>query len=483
MQKAILACVVAGMTWLPAAHGRDHQPQAVTPIALHAENPHYFHWRGRPTILITSGEHYGAVMNLDFDYRKYLETLAADGLNYTRIFSGAYVEPLGAFKIDRNTLAPPAGRFIAPWARSTTAGYANGGNKFDLSRWDDDYFRRLKDFVAYASARGIVVELSLFCPMYEEMQWQLSPMNAANNVNGVGKIGRTDVYALERNGALQAAQEALTRKLVTELNAFDNLFFEICNEPYFGGVTMAWQHRIADVIAETERALPARHLIAQNIANESAQINDPHPAVSIFNFHYATPPFAVGMNYGLGKVIGDDETGFRGTADAPYRTEGWEFILAGGGLYNNLDYSFVAGEEAGTFAFPPTQPGGGGVAFRAQMKTLRDFINAFDFIKMRPDISPVKGGVPIGARVQALVEPGRAMAVYLRRPVARVAEAPATPSAAELMIDFPEGEWLATWVDPVSGKATQAPSIRGGGIRTLSAPPFETDIALRIIRK
>ena len=53
---------------------------------------------------------------------------------------------------------------------------------------------------------------------------------------------------------LQAAQEALTRKLVTELNAFDNLFFEICNEPYFGGVTMAWQHRIADVIAETERA-------------------------------------------------------------------------------------------------------------------------------------------------------------------------------------------------------------------------------------
>ena len=483
MQKAILACVVAGITWLPGAHARDHQPQAVTPISLHAENPHYFQWRGRPTILITSGEHYGAVMNLDFDYRKYLETLAADGLNYTRIFSGAYVEPLGAFKIDRNTLAPPAERFIAPWARSTTAGYANGGNKFDLSRWDDNYFRRLKDFVAYASARGIVVELSLFCPMYEEMQWQLSPMNAANNVNGAGKVGRTDVYALEKNGALQAAQEALTRKLVTELNAFDNLFFEICNEPYFGGVTMAWQHRMADVIAETERALPARHLIAQNIANESAKINEPHPGVSIFNFHYATPPFAVGMNYGLGKVIGDDETGFRGTADAPYRTEGWEFILAGGALYNNLDYSFVAGEEAGTFAFPPTQPGGGGVAFRAQMKTLSDFINAFDFIKMRPDISPVKGGVPVGARVQALVEPGRAMAVYLRRPVARAAEAPAPPSAAELMIDLPEGEWVATWVDPASGKLTQAPSMRGGGIRTLSAPPFGTDVALRIVRK
>jgi hypothetical protein len=59
-------------------------------IRLHPDNPHYFLWRGRPTVLITSGEHYGAVINLDFDYRRYLDTLAAGGLNYTRVFSGAY---------------------------------------------------------------------------------------------------------------------------------------------------------------------------------------------------------------------------------------------------------------------------------------------------------------------------------------------------------------------------------------------------------
>ena len=37
-------------------------------IALHPDNPHYFLWRGKPTILVTSGEHYGALLNLDFDY-------------------------------------------------------------------------------------------------------------------------------------------------------------------------------------------------------------------------------------------------------------------------------------------------------------------------------------------------------------------------------------------------------------------------------
>src|SRR4051794_27408583 len=88
------------------------------PLALHTDNPHYFVFRGKPTVLVTSAEHYGAVLNLDFDYVKYLDTLAADGMNLTRTFSGSYAEPAGAFGIAENTLAPKPGRLIAPWVRS-----------------------------------------------------------------------------------------------------------------------------------------------------------------------------------------------------------------------------------------------------------------------------------------------------------------------------------------------------------------------------
>src|SRR5260370_14337050 len=145
---------------------------AAQPLALHPGNPHYFLFRGKPAILVTSGEHYGAVLNLDFDYKKYLDTLARDGLNNTRTFTGAYVEPPGAFKIEKNTLAPAPGRLICPWPRSRTPGYANGGNKFDLERWDDRYFARLEDFLAHAGKRGIVVELNLFTPMYADGPWK-----------------------------------------------------------------------------------------------------------------------------------------------------------------------------------------------------------------------------------------------------------------------------------------------------------------------
>src|SRR6266545_7118815 len=76
------------------------------PIALHPDNPHYFLWRGKPTVIITSGEHYGALLNLDFDFRKYLDTLARDQLNGTRTWSGAYAETGGNFNIANNTLNP-----------------------------------------------------------------------------------------------------------------------------------------------------------------------------------------------------------------------------------------------------------------------------------------------------------------------------------------------------------------------------------------
>src|SRR5437667_6081573 len=71
------------------------------PLALHPDNPHYFLFRGKPTVLVTSAEHYGAVLNRDFDYQKYLEELHAQGLDLTRTFTGVYAEDSKSFGITR----------------------------------------------------------------------------------------------------------------------------------------------------------------------------------------------------------------------------------------------------------------------------------------------------------------------------------------------------------------------------------------------
>jgi hypothetical protein len=470
--------------WLLAAMPGN----AADALRLHPENPHYLLFRGKPTLIIASGEHYGAVLNLDFDYTRYLTTLSQEGLNGTRTWVGAYCEPYGAFGIMRNTLAPRPNRFISPWARGRQPGYQNGGNRFDLSKWDNAYFKRLNDFLYQAGKRGIIVEVNLFCPFYEESMWQLSPMNPLNNVNRFGAIGRTNVYTLDKNNNLLDVQEALTRKVVTELNRFDNLYYEICNEPYFGGVTLEWQRHIAGVIVQTENGLGKRHLISRNIANEKAKVQDPEPALSILNFHYASPPDAVALNYDLNRVIGDNETGFRGTNDAPYRMEGWDFIVAGGGLFNNLDYSFTAGHEDGTFAPPASQPGGGGPALRRQLRFLGEFMRHFDLVHLQPLPALVVGGVPAGMTARALGQPGQDYIIYLRTapqrndnahpPAAKLAEGQVVLEAA-----LPEGEFDAQWFNPKDASLLRSEHVAAAANpMKLSAPAFEDDIVLAIRR-
>src|SRR5262249_24085198 len=149
------------------------------------------------------------------------------GMNYTRLFGGSYVEvPAKSFGILRNDLAPQPGRFIAPWVRSSEPGYEGGGNKFDLQKWNPEYFSRLHDFFTDASKRGIVVEITLFSSEYGDIQWNVSPFNRKNNVNHTDEIDWKKLNTLD-NGNILGYQEKYTRKLIQEASAYPNVIFEI----------------------------------------------------------------------------------------------------------------------------------------------------------------------------------------------------------------------------------------------------------------
>lgn len=290
-------------------------------------------------------------------------------------------------------------------------------------------------------------------------------MYSGNNLNGIGNVVGNEVYTLKHPELLRV-QDEMVRKIVIVLAQFDNLYYEVCNEPYFGGVTMEWQRHIVQTIVDAEKSLPHRHLISMNIANEKAEIRDADPAVSIFNFHYATPPVTVGMNYALNNVIGENETGFRGKDDVLYRSEAWEFMLAGGGLYNNLDYSFTAAHPTGTF-LEYTSPGGGSPELRHQLQTLKRFVESFDFIHMKPNKSMFTGTKDL--RIEALVKPGQQVAAYLFG-----------GKQTELHLDLPAGHYRLEWLDPVTGAASHSELHHAGGVVTLKVPEYHEDIALGI---
>lgn len=382
------------------------------PIRLHPLNPHYFQFQNQPTVLIGSTEHYGLLLNRAFNYLTYFNTLQADELNLTRVFSGVYCEPQGAFHIAQNTLAPEPGGLLCPWARSGEPGYINGGNKFDLNHWDPIYFARLRQMMEAAAARNIVVELTLFCVYYEDISWRYSPLHPDNHIQFLGEIERQNVLSLQNSAYLQV-QQAMVEKIVRELNSFDNLIYEVVNEPYIRDTPEDWQHLVVQWITATEAALPKKHLIATNVANAYQRVDSVHPQVSILNFHYARPE-AARHNYALNRVLGDDETGFNGQEDRVYRQEAWHFMLSGGGLFDHLDYSFAVGHEPGDFVYPPEQPGGGSATLRKQFRYLKNTLSTSPLLAMKPDstlVTDIQADHPFSW--SALAEKDRHYLLYL----------------------------------------------------------------------
>jgi hypothetical protein len=464
------------LTAMVPAAGADN------PIALHPENHRYFLWKGRATVLVASGEHYGAVVNQDFDYRKYLATLEHGGLNHTRLFLGDYVEGPGSFGIVDNPLAPAEGRLLAPWARSTTPGFARGGNKFDLDRWDPRYFERLHAYLDEAERRGIVVEAVLF---FVGPGYDYTPFNPKNNVNGTTPIDLKRYLSLD-SGNVLARQEAYCRKLVREMNRHPNVILNLCNEPWFynqekpgfasqpPAEAKAWIRRVSEWVADEESRLPARHLMSVDITNQGSLIPETElqqyfSHLSVFNVHYDANAEILRANPNIDRLLAFNETGFNGIADDNYRTQGWNFLLSGGGLYGNLDFSFTVGHEDGTATprFTGNYNCGGSPALRAQLRILLEFVRSLPLERMRPDNSVVVGGADFWS---ALAGPGQAYAVWFP------GDGPIAP-----LIAVPPGEWRAEWVDILTGAVTRESFTQKSWISTLHGVRRGGGVALRVL--
>jgi len=161
-----------------------------------------------------------------------------------------------------------------------------------------------------------------------------------------------------------------------------------------------------------------------------------------------------------------------------YRTEAWDFIIAGGAIYDNLDYSFTPATPSGTLNTYKS-PGGGSADLRNQLRILHDFIYDIDFVHMKPMNGMIKGGsatAPLsgaparsGVTVRALGEDGKAYAIYIRG-----------GTQAELQLKLPKGKYHAEWVNTKTGKPDKSEDIEGGADVRLASPTYSEDIALRI---
>jgi len=228
-------------------------------------------------------------------------------------------------------------------------------------------------------------------------------------------------------------------------------------------------------------------LISQNVANAVPRSKTP-AHISIFNFHYTDPPTVVEENWKLSKPHRrKSRPAFAAGPTKVYRSEAWDFILAGGALFNNLDYSFTVGHEDGTFQrCPRTQPGGGSAALRKQLGILKRFIEGFDFLKMQPVDGEKKSSADT-LSVRVLGREGKAYAAYIHRSLKKHWKDKTSLNTGKFenwfKLDVPEGTYALEWIEPTKGRVLQASRLKhAGGELTLRTPVYRTDLALSLRR-
>jgi Family of unknown function (DUF6298) len=231
------------------------------------------------------------------DYGEYLDFLAARGHNFIRLWRWEQVRSQAAAGDFHLCMTPQ------PWARTGPGEAKDGKPKFDLDRFDQAFFDRLRDRVVAAGERGMYVGVMFFdgwalhlSPAPDHVEGH--PFHAGNNVNGVGIGSIVDYQVLPLDPRVQALQEAYVRKVIDTLHDLPNLLWEVANESSGGGTidaafaqalgqertpdwgdSTAWQYWVIELIKRHESEMGYdRHPIGMTMqfpVPEQTNVNDP----------------------------------------------------------------------------------------------------------------------------------------------------------------------------------------------------------------
>jgi hypothetical protein len=190
-----------------------------------------------------------------FDFEGYLDFLQRDDHNFIRLWSRhvTWYDGYGEGELRASPLA---------WERTGPGNALDGKPGFDLTKFHQPYFDRLRARVSTARDRGIYVGVMLFGGNYEcTGGWRGNPFHARNNVNGFDGDPAAQGQGLKTHTlevpAINRLQEAYVRKVIDTLNDLDNVLYEISNEGH--GSSAEWQKHWIRFIKEYQSDKPSQH--------------------------------------------------------------------------------------------------------------------------------------------------------------------------------------------------------------------------------
>ena len=454
---AILFCVNVdtATAQVPLTPAQVPVAPATGPLFVHPENHRYFTDGSGKAILLVGSHTWNNLIDIGksdpperFDYDAYLDFLEKHGHNFIRLWAWDSVTwdtraNRGLGKDFVHHVAP------LPWPRLGPGNALDGKPKFDLNRFNEVYFARLRSACEAAGKRGVYVSVMLFegwglmhanrgraAP--DGWAWRGHPFHPDNNSSGINADPDGDGKDLQvhsrANSAVNAVQAAYIRKVVDTLNDLDNVLYEVINE----GGQKEWDWWVVEQIREYEGGKPQQHPIGitgHGAERVESMLASPADWISPGrNDGYGeNPPAWDGKKVSLHDT--DHIWGVGGNVAWV-----WKSFLRG---HNPIFMDPYDGSILGTPGEERWEP------IRKNLGYARQMSQRVNLAAMKPHNALASGGY-------CLANPGKEYLVLL-------------PTGGLVTVDLNgvSGKFRVEWFDTATGKSTIGDSIEGGERRDL----------------
>src|SRR5262245_41809653 len=244
--------------------------EAAGPLSVSSSNPRFFVDSNGKAVYLT-----GLHMNNNLvdrsdkailDFTSYLNFLQQYEHNFVRLW--AWEQAAWTNESSATITFDPL-----PYQRKGPGTALDGGRKFDLTRFNQTYFDRLRSRVVEAGQHGIYVSVMLFQGFSSQRKnigsgnpWTGHPFNLNNNINGIngdpsGNDNGEEVHSLTVP-AITSLQEAYVRKIVETLNDLDNVLYEISGDA--PASSKEWQYHMINYLKNYQAAKPNQHPVGMS---------------------------------------------------------------------------------------------------------------------------------------------------------------------------------------------------------------------------
>jgi hypothetical protein len=448
-------------------------PLASGTLRVSSQNPRYFSDSNGKIVYLTGAHTWSNLQDNGlsnppaiFDYQKFLDFLVSHNHNFFRLWTWEQA------KWTTET-TEPYWFTPSPYQRVGKEKAPDGKPKFDLTKFEQSYFDRLRQRVIEAKERDIYVSVMLFngwsledkkvgvspIKMTPENPWRGHPYHKNNNINGINGDPDNDGKGVEihtlKIPEITKLQEAYVRKVIDTVNDLDNVLYEISNESPL--LSHDWQYYIINLIKDYEAQKPKQHPVGMTVeypnGDNSKLFASPADWISpVGSLDYR--PAAEGK-----KVILADTDHICGICGD--RKWVWKSFTRGENpLFMDMyDRGFtLASSEL------PSEPlkDETWISLRKNLGYTRTYANRMNIAAMTPNPALASTGYCLANAVAS----GAEYIIYL-------------PEGGQVTVDLSAtpGELVVEWFDPEKGERLSVTKTPGGGNRVFIAP-FAKDAVL-----